>query len=402
MRILIITDCYYPTSKSGAKLVHDLGVEFRRRGHDVIILASSEYIREGFEFSSESGMQIARVKTGKMKSASKIVRALNEIRLSHTMWKGAEQFLRANPWDYIVYYSPSIFFGPLVRRLKSLWKCPSYLILRDIFPQWAVDMGVLRKGLIYAYFRRRELEQYSVADVIGVQSPDSLRYFANNLPEKNYRLEVVFNWTTLTEENVPNSNYRQQLSLQDKVVFFYGGNIGVAQDLDNILRLAGSLKDEAHIYFLLVGSGSEVDRLNSEIKRMNLRNIQILPPVDQQEYLGMLAEFDVGLISLDRRLKTTNIPGKLLGYMYHSKPVLASLNPGNDLEPLLEKSEAGWSAVNGDDPTLKQNALQLAADPALRRRLGKNSRRLLEETFSVAAAADKILGHVERSVTNVS
>ena len=119
--------------------------------------------------------------------------------------------------------------------------------------------------------------------------------------------------------------------------------------------------------------------------------------MDQEEYLSMISEFDVGLISLDRRLTTCNIPGKLLGYLYWGIPVLASLNPGNDLFRILEESQAGFGCINGDDQSWHAAALKLANDPELRAWMGKNSRKLLEQTFSVEAAARQILKHFSSS-----
>jgi glycosyltransferase involved in cell wall biosynthesis len=397
MRIAIIVDCYYPHSTASAKLVRDLGVEMRKQGHDVIVVTPSCLIAEDFELSNESGLLVARVKTGKLKGVSKVSRAIREARLSATMWRKGKKFFRDHPCDLIIFYSPSIFFGPLVRKLKSLWGCPAYLILRDIFPQWAVDAGVLKKGLIYRFFRMKELEQYAAADIIGVQSPANLRYFSNSLPNKRYDLEVLHNWTALEEPDFVPSNYRERLGLQDKVVFFYGGNIGVAQDMDNIIRLACGLSREPRIQFLLVGNGSEVERLKAMIAAKALTNIRILPAVGQEEYLAMLSEFDVGLVSLDRRLQTQNFPGKILGYMYFSMPMLCSLNPGNDLKEMVEGSEAGLCCLNGDDETLRANALRLANKAELRQKLGRNARQLLERDFSVSVVARRILSHFKEA-----
>ncbi|MCP4375588.1 MAG: glycosyltransferase family 4 protein, partial [bacterium] len=181
------------------------------------------------------------------------------------------------------------------------------------------------------------------------------------------------------------------LGLEGKVVFFYGGNIGVAQDMDNIIRLADGLRDLPQAHFLLVGEGSEVARLEELIQARGLENIQILPAVGQKEYLGMLSEFDVGLISLAGNLTTQNIPGKLLGYMYYSIPVLASINPGNDLKEMLESHHAGLVSLNGNDSELLEQARSLAEDCELRKTMGTNSRRLLEDTFSVEKAAGQII-----------
>jgi glycosyltransferase involved in cell wall biosynthesis len=391
VRILIIVDCYYPTTKSSAKLVHDLGMEFLRKGHEVIVLAPSNAITQRLEVNVEDGLRIARVRTGKIKGANLLMRGWQEVRLSRNLWEGAKDFLHANHCDIIIYYSPSIFFGRLVARLKKLWQAPAYLILRDIFPRWALDEGTLREGFVYRYFQRRELEQYEAATVIGVQTPANLKYFAAEMPERRFKLDVLYNWAALEEPDVKPSDYRTRLGLQGKIVFFFGGNIGVAQDMDNIVRLAKGMKEHANAFFLLVGEGSEVERLKSEIAANKLTNIRILPAVGQQEYLSMLSEFDVGLISLDRRLTTQNVPGKLMGYMQFSKPVLASLNPGNDLQGILQEAGSGFSLINGDDEGLRIAALRLLKEPELRQRMGANSRRLLEKTFSSAAAAEQII-----------
>lgn len=397
MRISIIVDCYYPHSTASAKLVHDLGVELNNQGHSVTVITPNCQNAEDLQLSVESELLVARIKTGKLKGVNRVSRAIREVRLSETMWRKGKQFFRDHPCDLIIFYSPSIFFGPLVKRLKSLWKCPAYLILRDIFPQWAVDAGVMKKGLAYKFFRLKELEQYSAADVIGVQSPANLEYFAQSLPNKRYELEVVHNWTTLDKQEFVPSNYREQLGMQGKVVFFYGGNIGVAQDIDNIIRLAVALEAEPHIEFLLVGDGSEVERLKALIDEKALTNIRILPPVGQQEYLAMLSEFDVGLVSLDKRLQTQNFPGKILGYMYFSKPMLCSVNPGNDLKTMVERSEAGLCSLNGEDEELRLNALRLANDAELRQRIGQNARQLLERDFAVSMVARRILSHFKAS-----
>jgi hypothetical protein len=139
MRILLVVDCYYPETKSSARLAHDLAIEMLRQGNEVVVLTPSESIRGKLEITHEAGVLIARVKTGKIKGASNILRAVREATLSRTLWKHSRSLFEDYPCDLIVFYSPSIFFGGLVKKLKALWRCPAYLILRDIFPQWAVD-----------------------------------------------------------------------------------------------------------------------------------------------------------------------------------------------------------------------------------------------------------------------
>jgi glycosyltransferase involved in cell wall biosynthesis len=370
----------------------DLALEFYRRGHDVTVLTPSDRISNDVEVKAERGIRVVRVRTGRIKGAAKIFRALEEIRLPNLVWRRAGRIICENPADLIVFYSPTIFWGSLVARLKTLWGCPSYLILRDIFPAWAVDAGLLRKGLVYRFFRFKESLQYKAADRIAVQSPGDLGYFGREFQMCQDRLEVLYNWMNLREEDLPSTNCRQRLGWQEKIVFFYGGNLGVAQDLDNIVRLAEKLSTYDSVRILLVGEGSEKLRLKKSLADKQLRNVEILPSVDPRTYLAMLSEFDVGLLSLDRRLTTHNVPGKLLGYMYWGKPILASINPGNDLFDLFKKYPVGVCLPNGEDHNLCDAALAISRDPDLRTAMGKESRKLLERLFSVDAAAEQILG----------
>jgi glycosyltransferase involved in cell wall biosynthesis len=402
MRILLLVDNYLPSPRSVARMIHELGVEFIRLGHKVILVTPSDEISQPLRISADGGIQVVRVRAGTLKNIHRIIRAWRETRLSATLWGRARGFFERNPCDLIIWYSPSIFFGSLVNRLKLLWHCPAYLILRDIFPKWAVDAGVLRKGVVYRYFRRKELLQYSAADIIGVEAPGNLRYFHDELPGTNYRLEVLLNWANPEVRPVSTGRYREQLGLAGKVVFFYGGTIGVAQDMDDILRLAAGLRGEERIFLLLVGSGSEVGRVANEIRKQGLPNIAILPSVSQQEYPQLASEFDVGIVTLERRLTTHCCPGKALSYMACGLPILASINPGNDLAALLKEADAGIACENGDDDSLRAAAILLAGNPGLRERLGKNARKMLEAAFSVRTAAAQILNHLQTSDISVA
>jgi glycosyltransferase involved in cell wall biosynthesis len=239
------------------------------------------------------------------------------------------------------------------------------------------------------------------ADIIGVQSEGDLEYFGRNFGLGRFRLEVLLNWTKLDESNPPKTEFRLRLGLVNRIVFFFGGNIGIAQDIDNLIRLAASLAGDSRIFFLIVGEGSEARRLEATIAERRLPNIRRLPPIEQREYISMVSEFDVGLISLDRRLKNHNIPGKLLSYFYSEIPVLASINAGSDLFALLEGNQAGICVANGDDEGLRAAALQLASDRDLRQRMGRNGRLLLEEKFTVESAAQQIMQHLPRPVLSL-
>ena len=291
--------------------------------------------------------------------------------------------------DYIIFYSPSIFWADLVGKLKKLWGAPSYLILRDSFPQWAIDQGLIKKGsLVEKYFRYFEKQNYSVADTIGIMSQKNMDHFNQAFPSYN-NTEVLYNWAS--HATVKSDGYhRKKLGLSNKTVYFYGGNIGYAQDIMNIIRLARNMQNETKAHFVLVGAGDEVKLVKDTIKKEKLKNITLLPSVDQDEFKEMLAEFDVGLFTLHKDHSTHNFLGKLLGYMVQELPILGSINIGNDLKEIIEKAGAGLITVNGEDEKLLENA-QKFLDDKYRRMVGNNAGKLLKSTFSIEATAEQIL-----------
>lgn len=396
MKFLLIVDNYFPSPKSAAKLFYDLAQELLALGHHTTVLTPSHSISEKFEFRVEDGIRVLRVRTPLLKAGSRVLRVVREARLPFIVWKSAQKALREDKYDLVVFYSPTIFWGPVVARLKRLFGCPAYLFLRDIFPQWALDAGLLRKGPLYYFFRAVELHQYSVADAIAVQSNGDVGYFDRQPEQVRGKIEVVYNWAPSSEGPLPASNFRQTLGLDRKTVFFFGGTFGQAQNMDAIVKLAISLHADDSIAFLLAGSGSETSRLKSWVEKERLQNFLFLPPLNQREYLSLVSEIDVGLVSLSRDLKTHNIPGKSLSYAYFSKPVLASVNPGAEFGALVREFEAGLVCEAGEDELLRRHAIALAASPDTRRRLGANNRRLFDTIFSVQPAIEGLLRAVQQ------
>ncbi len=393
MRICLIIDDYLPDSiKIGAKMMHELACEFIKNGHSVTVVTPASDIRKRYTFKEIDGVDIWLFRSGKIKNTSKVKRAVNETLLSQRCWNAFEEKFKKERHDLIVYYSPTIFWGTLVKRLKELWQTPSYLVLRDIFPQWAVDRGLIGKGsLIEKYFIRFERINYESADTIGLMSEKNLEWFSQNRNTKA-RLQILYNWTE-GKPTVPTGEYRRKLGLEKKVIFFYGGNIGHAQDMMNIVRLAKRMSGYEDAHFLLVGAGDEVDLVKGAIAEEGLDNITLLPPVDQNEFKKMLAESDVGLFTLHKSHTTHNFPGKILGYMTQSIPILGSINPGNDLKTIIEDAQAGYISINGEDDIFYSNAVKLL-NRDTREEIGKNAFELLKRSFSVESAAKTILNSV--------
>lgn len=397
MNVCLIIDDYLPDSiKVGAKMMHELAVELVSSGHKVTVVVPEPNLHIPYSVSSIDGVTVCRFRSGQIKNIPKIKRAINETLLSWQAWRALQKYFIANPHDLVVYYSPSIFWGALVMRLKYLWGAKSYLILRDFFPQWVIDSGMLSKwSPITGYFKFFEWLSYKAANVIGIQSPKNIEVFMR-LHNISRPLEVLYNWSSNIERLDISNHYRNALGLTGKVVFFYGGNIGRAQDMMNIVRLARQLSDDHRAHFVLVGNGDEVTLIQQAINNGDAGNMTLLPSVSQSEYERMLSEFDVGLFSLHAGHSAHNFPGKLLGYMANKKPILGSINLGNDLEHVICGANAGFISTNGDDEVLLANARQLLDSSELRTCMGKNGKLLLNDTFSVSAAASLLLKSIVR------
>ena len=390
-KICLIIDDYMPDSiKVGAKMMHELACELKGQGHKVTVITPSSQLKVKTEINMLDGITVCHFRSSEIKNVGKVKRAINETLLSYHAWRSFKSYFKDNPHDLIIYYSPTIFWGSLVSRLKKLWHAPSYVILRDLFPQWALDQGLIRKdSAIEKYFRYFEKKNYNTADTIGLMSQKNLEWFEETSDIKK-PLEVLYNWAA----NVPvkaESYYKEKLGLVGKTVYFYGGNIGHAQDMMNIVRLAINMRKEEKAHFVFVGAGDEVELVRKAMKQEGLNNMTLLPSVSQDEFRQMLAEFDVGLFTLHKDHITHNFPGKLLGYMVQELPILGSINQGNDLKEIVEEAGAGLITVNGEDEVLYTNALKLLHDEDYRKQMGVDARKLLESTFSVESAVRQIL-----------
>ncbi len=394
MRLALLIDDYLPRStRVGAKMFHELAVYLQQQGHQVTVITPEFNQTSTLVCDELDGVTVWRFKSGEIKGVGVVKRAVNESLLSLRAWLAVTANVDKDSFDGVVYYSPSIFFGGLVRWLCQRCQCPAYLVLRDLFPRWAIDAGMIgEQSLITRYFRFFEHFSYRQAKMIGLMSDNNIMVFKEE--GNHYPTEVLRNWAALTPVIQLPSDYvplRQRLKLQDKVIFFYGGNIGYAQDMANLIRLTKAMSQYPKAHFLYVGQGDEVALINQLATKWQLNNFTYLPSVDQAEFKLLLAEVDVGLFSLSAEHTSHNFPGKLLGYMVQQIPILGSVNEGNDLMELVNNHGAGIIRVNGDDAALFSAAEKLLIDASYRKQLGQQANALLQREFSVAAAADVIL-----------
>ena len=391
MRIALIADVFPPLRSSGAVQLRDLSAEFFNQGHEVTVMVASPELKTDWQIETWNGVQIVRLKTPQTKDIGYVRRTVGELLMPFWMLRNLRKSpIGSETWDGIVWYSPTIFLGPIALALKKASNCRSYLVVRDIFPEWAVDMGLMGSGLPYRCFKIIANYQYSVADVIGVQTGGNLVYFENWLERPGRRAEVLQNW--LNDE--PSKGCSISISntkLAGRKIFVYAGNMGIAQGMAILLDLADRLKHRIDIGFLFVGRGSDSKRLRDEAAARSLDNVEFFEEIDPDEIPGLYSMCHVGLVALDPRHKTHNIPGKFLSYMLAGLPVLASINAGNDLTELVSKERVGRVCTNASTDTLAIAALALVDDLEKDAAFSSRCKSLASRLFSPSTAASQIV-----------
>lgn len=391
MRVVLIADAFPPMRTSSAVQLRDLAREFIRQGHTLTILLPSPGLAQPWQLEDFDGAEVVRLRAPQTKDIGYVRRTLAEMVMPFAMRRNLRKSPLANRrWDGVVWYVPSIFHGPLAHWLKRTSNCRGYLIVRDIFPEWAVDMGLMGRGPAYRFFDAVARYQYGIADVIGVQTPGNRAYFDQWRKKPGRRLEVLQNW--LDKPAQARCSIRvADTALAGRKVFVYAGNMGVAQSLDIVLDLAEKLIDRNDVGFLFVGRGSEALRLKQAAEARGLDNTLFLDEIDPDEIPDLYAQCAAGIVALDARHKSHNIPGKFLTYMQSGLPVLAKVNAGNDIARLIRDEKVGevCETARLDELASRAEALliQIAADTELSDRC----RNLFVQRFSVQQAVTQVV-----------
>nr|BCN19455.1 putative glycosyltransferase [Vibrio metoecus] len=400
MRIALFPDDYLPSSTLvHAKMFHELAIEFKRLGHDPVIITPSHGNQvKRLEISEIDGVEVWRFRNPPMRGHGKVKRLISESLLSFNAYMALKNAKDLQSFDLCVNYSPTIFFGPLMHWFKKKVGTFNYLVLRDMFPQWVIDEGIISaKSPITFYLRFFERLNYDASDCIGLMSSANVGYFSALNPKYN-NLQVLRNWAEINPKSYSTTliNIREKYNLGEKVIYFYGGNIGHAQDMSNLLRLVKKMVIYPQAHFLFIGQGDEFELVKKTKIIEDLNNLTLLPSISQEAYKEVLTQVDIGLFSLAKTHKAHNFPGKLLGYMLQSLPILGSVNKGNDVIDFINGEGAGWAFINGEDDSFLNAALNLLNDRDQRMTMGERGFDVLKTYFSVEAAAQQIIHTVTK------
>jgi glycosyltransferase involved in cell wall biosynthesis len=391
MQLALIADAFPPLRTSASIQIRDLSLEFANQGHDLTVFVPDADLKKSHEITIWNDIFVVRIKAFKTKDVGYLKRTFAEFMLPYSMlFNLRNSSIKFDKFDGVVWYSPTIFFGPLARFIKSKSKCKAYLIIRDIFPEWALDLGLMRKSIPYFIFKAVAYYQYAVADVIGIQSKGNESYFLGWKEKPKRKLEVLQNWIS-DAPNVGCSINISATKLYGRKIFVYAGNMGVAQDVDVLISLAETLKGQKKIGFVFVGRGRNVSKIKHDALMHGLDNLIFYDEIDPSEIAGLYEQCHVGLVLLDLKHKTHNIPGKFLSYMQAGLPVLARVNHGNDLVELIDKYQVGRSFTESSIADLSKLAEILIAEVDSDLLIGDRCKALSAEMFSSEVAVKKIV-----------
>ncbi len=336
----------------------DLLRVFIKHGDEVYIVTSlAPESKERYELVEEEHSRILRVKTGKIKKTNIIEKGINTILLESRYIRAIDEHFGNVKFDLVLYPTPPITFLKVVEHIKKRDGAASYLMLKDIFPQNAVDIGMMSKsgvkGIMYHYFRNKEKKLYKVSDHIGCMSQANVDYLLKHNPEIDpAKTEVCPNSTDIEDKSVDESTckeIREKYGIpQDKKVFVYGGNLGKPQGIPFLIECLKAAKDVEGAYFLVVGDGTEYRKLEEYSSSANQDNFKLMKRLPKNDYDTMVGACDVGMIFLDHRFTIPNFPSRLLSYMSAKLPVLAVTDPNTDVGKVIVDGGFGWWCESKD------------------------------------------------------
>ena len=351
MNILFLTLVSFE-SLTVRSIYTDLLREFKNNGHEVYMVSPVER-RYNVEthLVQESHTTILRLKTGNTLQTNIIEKGISTLMIGPSYKHAIKKFFSNVRFDLVLYSTPPITAVSAIDYVKKRDGARTYLLLKDIFPQNAVDIGMLRttgiKGIVYRFFLKQERRLYSISDRIGCMSQANVEYVINHNPDIDPNtVEVCPNSIEVVDKSVnlvTRNRIREEYGIPlDKKVFVYGGNLGKPQGIPFLIECMRKCSNKDGAFFLIIGGGTEYPLIEEYIESENPKNLKLMKRIPKDEYDSLIGACDVGLVFLDHRFTIPNFPSRLLSYMAAKLPVLACTDPNTDLGNVLIEGGFGW------------------------------------------------------------
>lgn len=353
MRVIFLTMSNLQEVGSSG-IYSDLMRMFRNEGHEVYIVSPRERrTGERNHLYDSEDVHFLAVRTLNLQKTNIIEKGIGQVLVEGQFNRAISKYLGQVNFDLILYSTPPITFPKVIKKLKRNHpQAKTYLLLKDIFPQNAVDLGMMRKnglkGILYRFFRKKEKELYSLSDYIGCMSPANVQYIKEHNPEiQTEKLELAPNsYERVASEQMSDVGclaIREKYHLPiDKPVFIYGGNLGKPQGIPFLIQCLNANANREDCYFVVIGDGTEYNKMESWYKTCKPKSVSVFQRLPKEEYDKLVRGCDVGLIFLDYRFTIPNYPSRLLPYLMEKKPIIAATDPNSDIGTIAEANGYGF------------------------------------------------------------
>jgi glycosyltransferase involved in cell wall biosynthesis len=373
----------------------DLLRKFREGGHELTIVSPIER-RYGSKtkFIDQGDVRILNIWTTNIQKTNLIEKGITTLFIEFFYFHAIEKYINYKDVDLILYSTPPITFTYLIKRLKKTSKAKTYLLLKDIFPQNAVDLNLLKKGsFLHNYFRKKEKVLYSISDFIGCMSPANLDYIIkNNTQIEKTKLEVNPNSIEVKEQFVESEIdiYNKYNIPRDKIIFTFGGNLGLPQGIEYLKNNIAYCKSIKEAFFLVVGNGTQFQNFQSWIRNKNLQNVLLIKELPKSEYDKIISLSHVGLIFLNPKFTIPNFPSRILSYMQNKLPVICATDKFTDIGDIVSENKFGYKCLTSDVESFFDFVVKLL-NKNLREEMGRNALIFLKNEYNVENSYHKII-----------
>ena len=379
----------------------DLLREFAKHGHRLFVISPVERRKKiDTKIIRMNNATILKLKIGNTQKTNIIEKGISTVSIEPQFIAGIKKYFSDVKFDLVIYSTPPITFCNAIEFVKKRDGAKTYLLLKDIFPQNAVDLGMMTKtglkGVFYKFCRSKEKKLYSVSDYIGCMSQANVDYVIKQNPKIDPDIvEVCPNSVEVIDMSVDDATriyIRSKYGIPlDKKVFVYGGNLGKPQGINFMIECLKSQEKNKDVFFLIVGDGTEFGKIEAYVNANKPSNVKLMNRLPKEDYDKMVGACDVGMIFLDHRFTIPNFPSRLLSYMQAKIPILAVTDPNTDIGRIVVDGEFGWWCESNNVDAFRKCILQILKDQINI----NNEFELLKTEYSVQAAYKTIEKRLE-------
>lgn len=399
MNILFLTLSQIVSDISQRGIYPDLLRKFIKEGHNLFIVCPFERrLKRETGLSVQGNLSILGVKTLNITKSNFFEKGVGTILIEYQYLKAIDKYLSDVRFDLVIYSTPPITFNKVIRAVKKKFGSRSYLLLKDIFPQNAVDLGMLsKKNPFFLFFRRKEKVLYGLSDHIGCMSNANVEFLLKQNPEISGGVVEVCPNSIEMQSDYDLADKASVFSKygipEDARVFIYGGNLGKPQGIDFLIEVLKSNANRPDAFFLIAGNGTEYHRLDAFCKNEVLNNVLLLPAIPKEGFDQLVRLSYAGLIFLDKRFTIPNYPSRLLTYLENKKPVLAATDTSSDIGITAEENGYGFWVKSGDLKAFNEKLDLMINNNSLLDEMGQKGYHYLVKNYTVDTAYKIIMSH---------